>query len=196
MVRVFGIVTYMNQYANTAIVFLLIGPIVAGCGSGVAVVRSPTSPAPTARVASPAVPSPVLPSQPWSLTRTLKSVAGPERCSDFVGTASANAGRPADLTMIVQRPGESLRIIIGDPRDATQYDGEVASDTFIVKSPPFLGYLICKGVEVHYSEEESITGRFAVDGFSLEGDEVDTYKLTSDETVTYQYAWHAVRVAQ
>lgn len=184
----------MTKTTKTAIVFVVLAPFAAACGSGVGAVTSPTAPA----AATPVAATPVTPpSQHWSLTTTLKSVAGPELCSDFVERAATRTGTSTDWSMVIQRPGESIRVINtdpADPREQWQYDGAVAGDAFSVKSPSSSGWLVCRGTKVPYSEQDSITGRFEDDGRKLSGEEVDAYGLPSGETVTYLYAWRAVQI--
>jgi hypothetical protein len=198
---VVDILLLMIQTTKTAIVFLMVVQFTVACGSGVGVVKSPTAPA----VLAPVIPAtPVVavipvttPSQHWTLTTSLKSVTGPELCSDFVGNASAKTGTSADWSMIIQRAGDSIRVINSDPADPSehsQYDGVVEGEAFSVKSLPFSGLLVCRGTRVPYSEVDAITGRFEGEDRRLIGEEVDSYGLPSGETVTYLFAWRAVRI--
>src|SRR5262245_7536983 len=105
---------------------------------------SPTEPTPIA--SAPAAPSSTLGPTPagesWNLTTTSKAFTGPEDCAVY----AKYLGQSDDWSMTVERSGESIRLVLSDPDDASLrivYSGTVSSGVLTAASTNLIQGRVC-----------------------------------------------------
>jgi hypothetical protein len=186
----------MTHRMPLAIAFLALTPILAGCGSRLPL--PPTAPtaaastAPTAPQPSPGTVATVS-GERWNLTTTVTSATGPDVCA---AALLANLGKSHEWLMVLQLSPGAIRLFVSDastPTDRWQYDGTTLADQFSAALPGSSGYWLCGSARFDYRSEDHILGRFSQDGRALTGEEVDSYQLTTGETLSLHYEWNAIR---
>jgi hypothetical protein len=157
----------------------------AGCGSNAS---SPSSPTPT--------PTPAPSSQnAWTVTQSLVSVVGPDNCWVQEQRARWTGAVFPDLPMTIMRSGGSITLESGF--FAVNFAGTFSGNDFTATGVTPLpgGGSPCKdGTSFQQLPGVSnLSGRFSVDDQLVTANEVNTYRLTSGETVTYTWGWEAKR---
>jgi hypothetical protein len=167
--------------------------ILIACGS--------TSPSPTAPSVTPSssptpTPQPVTAVTNWSVTQRFVSVEGPDNCwvryQRGLWTGSMFPSLPAAIT----RVDGSLRV----DSDWFQVDfaGTYVGPDFTATGVTPLntgGARTCDGMFYQQMPGVSnLTGRFAADDQTFTALEVNSYRLTTGESVVYTWAWTATRL--
>lgn len=131
----------------------------------------------------------------WKVTQRFVSVDGPDNC--WVREQRARLG-PAvfpDLPMTVVRSGSS--ITLESAFFQVNYAGTASGNDFTASGVKPLdgGGTPCKdGTSFQQLPGASnLTGSFSSDNQQLTATEVNSYRLTSGEPVTYTWAWQATR---
>lgn len=161
---------------------LTVALTLAACGGGSS---SPTQPASTT---SPQPQPTTTPSgvTNWNLTQRFGSVTGPD--NDWVrGQRQWLTGAVfPDLPMAITRSGGAINL--DSSFFQVNYAGTFAGSEFSAsgRKPLEAGGPQMPGAS-------SLSGRFSADDRLLTATEVNSYRLTSGETVTYTWEWQAMR---
>jgi hypothetical protein len=147
----------------------------------------PTAPTPM----QPPAPGPTVAGELWNLTATLRSITGPDACvSD---AARLTIGQPLSWLITIQRSGESIHLSVAeadDPSDRLgEYDGTVVDGALTAAIKSITGQTLCG----HVRAESSVSGRFSGDGRVLTAENVNSFQLSSGETLLAYYDWSASR---
>jgi hypothetical protein len=105
-----------------------------------------------------------------------------------------NVGQSRDWLMTIRRSDESIDLAtydISDPAEVYAYAGTVVADQLSATSAIYPGATLCAGVRFDYRADWRVSGRFSGDGHALTAEEVDSYRLTSGETLVLRYEWSA-----
>jgi hypothetical protein len=150
---------------------------------------SPTQPS------SPPAPTPSTDRTTWSVTQRFASVTGPDNCwvreqrQRWTGAVFPN------LPMTVVRSGAT--ITLEGSFFQVNYAGTLSGRAFTANgnTPLEGGGTPCQdGTSfVQMPGTSTLTGSFAADDQSLTASEVNAYRLTSGEAVTYTWEWQATR---
>jgi hypothetical protein len=177
----------MRAQISTLAIALIVTACGCGGGSSAPSLSSPTEPS-TAPQASSLVTN-------WMVTQRFASVSGPDNC--WV-REQRDRWTPAifpDLPMTVTRSGAS--ITLEGSFFQVNYAGTASGDDFSAtgRQPLEGGGTPCKdGTRFEQMPGVSnLTGRFSADGQLLTATEVNSYRLTSGEPVTYTWDWQATR---
>jgi hypothetical protein len=175
----------MARRTQIAAAFIALTPILAGCGSSLAV--PPTAPT---SAQSPA-PGPTVAGERWNLTAVLRSIPRPEACSSD-GLRMA-LGQSYDFLMTIERSGGSIHLSLSDPDDPSdrfgEYEGTVVDDVLTAAIQSVSGQTECG----HGRAGARVSGRFSGDGRALTAEEVKSLQLDSGETLLFYYDWSADR---
>ena len=178
---------------RVVITTLIFAVMLAGCGGG----SSPSSPA------APSTPAPSTPAPPassdsvtsWSVTQRFASVTGPDNC--WVRdqrqrlTGAVFAGLPMTVTRsngVIHLDGSFFQVnYVGT------FSGSDLTATGV--APLAGGGTPCQNGTsfTQMPGVSNLTGSFSVDDQAATLTEVNTYRLTSGETVTYTWGWEATR---
>jgi hypothetical protein len=156
--------------------------ILTACGRGAS---SPT-PAST--------PSPASSETRWAVTQRFGSVVGPDNCWVQEQRARWTGAVFPDLPMSVTRSNGS--ITLESPFFQVNYRGTFSGADFSATGGPLEGGgTPCKdGTSFQQMPGTSnLSGRFSADDHSLTATEVNSYRLTTGEAVTYTWEWQATR---
>jgi hypothetical protein len=172
----------MRMLAGSVLLVTALG--MAACNSHSLSPTAPTS------AQSPA-PGPTVTSERWNLTATLRSITGPEACvSD---AARSTIGQPFSWLITIQRSGESIHLSVAeadDPSDRLgEYDGTVVDGVLTAAIKSLSGQTSCG----HVHAESYVSGRFSGDGRVLTAENVNSFQLSSGETLLAYYDWSASR---
>ena len=159
------------------------------CGGGDG--QSPTSSLPTA----PTTPSPA-PSTgfDWVVTHRFESVTGPDNCWVRMQRESLTGVTFSSLEMSVTRSSGSIRIESPWFQD---YLGTINGQEFSARGENALeggGKPCADGtLFTQLPGVSDLSGRFSTDDQAMTATEVNSYRLTSGESVTYRWDWQATR---
>ncbi len=173
------------------IIVLVFAQGLAGCDS-----RSPVPPTALISTPSPTDHSPTpgtVGGEGWNLTTRFTSVTGPGMC---VSGSYKNIGQSRDWLMTIQRSGESIDLAtsaVSDPTEVYAFAGTEVADELSATSAIYPGATLCGGSRFDYRADWRVSGRFSPDGHALTAEEVDSYQLTSGETLVFRYEWSASR---
>lgn len=161
----------------------------AACGGGSS---SPVAPSSTA-TPTPAPPT-ASPATEWRVTQSFASVTGPDNCWVRAQRTRLTGLVFPNLPMSIIRSDDSIRL----ESDFFQvnYAGTVSGDEFSASGAGPLegGGTTCDGTSHQQRPGVSkLSGSFSADGQRLTAAEVNSYVLTSGETVTYTWDWQATR---
>src|SRR5262249_30755827 len=95
--------------------------LISACGSSTSVLPTAPTPAPA--------PSLLPTGEHWLLTVTFSSYTGPELCAEYA--TAENLERPTNLSMVLERTGESIRLVATDPEEpgySAHYVGTIVAD--------------------------------------------------------------------
>ena len=170
---------------NSMLIMTLIVAVCGGCSS------SPTapdsSPSPTAPPASPVT--------NWVVTQRFVSVNGPDNCWVRAQRAQLTGAIFPDLPMTITRTGTAITLD-GDFFQVN-YAGTASGNEFSAsgKQPLAGGGAPCQdGTSFQQMPGISnLSGRISGGDQLLTATEVNSYRLTSGEPVTYTWGWEAVR---
>lgn len=150
-----------------------------GCGSS-----SPTTP-------SPAIVTAVT---EWTVTQRFVSVSGPDNCWVREQRQRLTGAVFSDLPMTVTRSAGTIRL--DGSFFQVNYSGTMNGSEFAASGGPLSGggrpcqdgtsFQQLAGVS-------NLSGRFSADDRSMTATEVNSYRLTTDEPVTYSWEWQAAR---
>lgn len=158
---------------------------VTACGGGSS---SPTAPQP------PAPPAPSV-STGWVVTQRFVSVSGPDNCWVREQRARWTGAIFPDLPMTITRSGASINV--DGEFFAVNYAGTVSGSDFSATGAGPLegGGRPCQdGTSFEQMPGVSnLSGRFSGGDQLLTATEVNSYRLTSGEPVTYTWDWQATR---
>ena len=169
---------------------LLLAVMLGGCGGG----SPPSSPA------APSAPPPAPPPASsgvtnWTVTQRFVSVTGPDNCWVREQRQRLTGAIFTDLPMIVTRTNGAIRL------DGSFFQVNYAG-TFSGSDLTAAGVAPLEGGGRPCQDGTSftqmpgvsnLTGSFSVDDQRATLSEVNTYRLTSGETVTYTWSWEATR---
>ena len=167
---------------------LAIALILTACDGGPS---SPTRPSVTSPPTSPPASSSLA---DWSVTQSFVSVVGPDNCWVREQRARWTGAIFSDLPMTVTRSGGSI-VLEGDFFEVN-YAGTISGNEFSASGGPLdEGGTPCQdGTSFHQGPGVSdLTGRFSEDDQQLTASEVNSYRLTTGEPVTYTWDWQATR---
>jgi hypothetical protein len=170
---------------KTYIPIVALAVFVGACGSS-----SPTQPS-----AAPS-PSPTPSSATnWIVTQTFVSVEGPDNCWIREQRQRWTGAVFPGLSMSITRSDGSIRLESSwfQVNYAGTYSGSNFADSGV--SPLEGGGRPCVDGALFQQQPgiSNLTGRFSDDDQSLTADEVNSYRLTTGEPVTYRWAWKATR---
>jgi hypothetical protein len=169
---------------------LALAVMLGGCDGG------SSSPAPT----SPTVPSTPAPAPPaavtnWNVTQRFVSVTGPDNCWVREQRQRWTGAIFPNLPMTVTRANGTIRLD-GDFFDVN-YAGTFSGTEVIAAgvAPLAGGGRPCQdGTSfTQMPGVSNLTGSFSADDQRVTLSEVNTYRLTTGETVTYTWGWEATR---
>jgi len=178
---------------RVVITTLIFAVMLAGCGGG----ASPSSPA------APSTPVPATPAPPagsdsvtsWSVTQRFVSVTGPDNCWVREQRQRLTGALFPGLPMTVTRSNGVIRL--DGSFFAVNYVGTFnSSDLTATGVAPLAGGGSPCQDGTSFTQmpgESNLTGSFSADDQSATLTEVNTYRLTSGETVTYTWGWEAKR---
>jgi hypothetical protein len=167
---------------------LILAVMLAGCGGG----SSPSSPAAPSTPAAPPVSGSVT---TWTVTQRFVSVTGPDNCWVREQRQRLTGAVFPDLPMTVTRSNGVIRL------DGSFFQVNYAG-TFSGSDLTAAGVAPLEGGGRPCQEGTSftqmpgvsnLTGSFSADDQGATLTEVNTYRLTSGETVTYTWGWEAKR---
>jgi hypothetical protein len=170
----------MKTLTSTLVVALTL----AACDGGPS---SPTQPSATSPPASSLV-------SDWSVTQTFVSVSGPDNCWVREQRARLTGAVFGDIPMEVTRSGASI-LLESDYFDVN-YAGTANGNEFSASGGPLGGggRPCADGTSFQQMPGNSdLSGRFSPDDQQLTATEVNSYRLTSGEPVTYTWDWQATR---
>ena len=153
-----------------------------GCGSS-----SPTASSPTTLTASPPV-------SDWTVTQRFVSVSGPDNCWVREQRQRLTGAVFSDLPMTVTRSAGAIRLE-GSFFDVN-YTGTMNGSEFSASGGPLAGGgRACQdGTSFQQlAGVSNLSGRFSADDRSMTASEVNSYRLSSGEPVTYTWEWQAAR---
>jgi hypothetical protein len=167
---------------RTGLATLAVVLTVTACGGGQS---SPTAPTPSSPTPSPAF--------DWIVTHRFESVTGPDNCWVRQQRARLAGVVFPNLEMSVTRSGDSIRIQSPWFQD---YVGTLSGNEFSARGEKPLegGGTTCDGTSFTQQPGVSnLSGRFSTDDQLMTATEVNSYHLTSGESVTYTWDWQATR---
>jgi hypothetical protein len=170
---------------------MLGGSVLLVTALGMAACNSHSLPPTAPTSAQSPAPGPTVTGERWNLTATLRSITGPEACvSD---AARLTIGQPFSWLITIQRSGESIHLSVAeadDPSDRLgEYDGTVVDGVLTAAIKSLSGRTSCG----HVRAESSVSGRFSGDGLVLTAENVNSFQLSSGETLLAYYDWSASR---
>ena len=183
----------MFQTIKTAIVFLVVAPFAAGCGSRVS--AWPTAPAPVTASSPSAQPVPAtfaaVPGPWWTLTRAFKSVT-----CQICSAGSPTPGSSFNWWMAIEHSGESLHLTVTDrvEPESSSYDGTLVAASFAVTGPSYSYCTSSIPCETETVVTDHVSGHFSEDGRTLTGEEAQAHRFSTGEVITFNYEWHATRI--
>lgn len=170
---------------------LTLALMVTACGGGSS---SPVAPSSSAPPVAPVPPTPS-PATEWRVTQTFVSVAGPDNCWVREQRARLTGLVFPNLPMSITRADGSIRLESGFFQ--VNYRGTVSGDEFSATGAGPLegGGRPCQDGTLFQQRPgvSDLSGRFSADDQRLSAAEVNSYVLTSGETVTYTWDWQATR---
>jgi hypothetical protein len=171
----------------SALAFVL---IFTGCGGGSSsrIQPSPTTPSPAT---TPPVSTGIT---DWMVTQTFVSVNGPDNCWVREQRQRLTGAVFPDLPLSITRAAGSIKL--DGSFFQVNYAGTFSGNDFSATGGPLEGggrpcqdgtsFQQLAGVS-------NLSGRFAADDQSMSASEVNSYRLTSGEPVTYTWDWRAQR---
>jgi hypothetical protein len=161
------------------------------CGGG------PSSPTPPSSTAPPQpAPTATLPGVTnWLVTQRFASVTGPDNCWIREQRQTWTGAVFPDLDMVITLSGSSIKLDSG--WFAVNYAGTSAGSDFSASGTAALegGGRPCRDGSsfTQMPGTSRLTGSFSGNGQALTATEVNSYRLTSGEEVTYTWEWQATR---
>ena len=166
---------------------LALGLLVLACNSG----SSPTSPSPAA--SSPSAPS--ASGDQWLVTQRFVSVEGPDNCWVRQQRGWLTGAVFPDLPMTVTRSGASIEL--ESDFFEVNYAGTLSGSEFSASGGPIGGGggRPCEDGTLFQQNPgvSALSGRFSEDDRNMTATEVNSYRLTTGEPVTYTWDWQARR---
>jgi hypothetical protein len=160
--------------------------ILTACGGGSSSLNQTSPITPTAPAASAAT--------TWKVTQRFVSVTGPDNCWVREQRARLTGAVFPDLPMTITRSGGSIALQSGFFQ--VNYAGTISGSEFSASGGPLEGGGTPCNDGTSFQQMpgvSSLSGRFAADDQSLAATEVNAYRLTSGEPVTYTWDWQATR---
>lgn len=170
----------MNGHILAPVVALLL----TACGS------SSSSPTPI----TPTTPGPTAGTTNWKVTQRFVSVTGPDNCWVREQRERLTGAVFPELPMAVARTAGS--ITLQGEFFQVNYAGTISGVDFSASGVQLLegGGRPCDGTSFQQMPGVStLAGRFSADDLKLTATEMNAYRLTSGEPVTYTWAWEATR---
>jgi hypothetical protein len=168
--------------------------ILTACGGGP---YSPTSSSPMTGpppVSSSSTTPPSSAVTNWKVTQSFASVTGPDNCWVREQRQRWTGAVFPDLEMTITRSAGAIKL--ESPWFQVNYAGTVSGIEFSASGGPLEGGgTPCKdGTSfTQMPSVSNLSGRFSADDQQMTANEVNSYRLTSGETVTYTWAWQAKR---
>lgn len=175
----------------TPVPTLALALLLAACGSS-----SPTQPSsvPTPSPTPSPTPAPSAPNATnWYVTHTFASVEGPDNCWIRLQRQRLTGVVFSNLDATITRADGTLRV---DSQWFQTYAGTYDGRDFTAAGVAALtgGGTTCDGATFQQLPGVSnLSGRFAENDQSFTANEVNSYRLTTGELVTYTWAWTGTR---
>jgi hypothetical protein len=162
-----------------------------GCGKSPAGPTALTVPLAVTPISPASAPGPTVAGERWNLTATVRSITGPEAC--ISDAARLTIGQPVSWLITIQRSGESIHLSVTDADDPSdrlgEYDGAVVDGVLTADIKSTSGQTLCG----HVRAESHVSGRFSGDGRVLTAENVNSFQLSSGETLLAYFDWSAAR---
>ena len=169
---------------------------ITACGAGDGQSSTSSSPtAPTTASPAPTTPSPAPATGfDWVVAHRFESVTGPDNCWVRMQRDSLTGIAFSNMEMSVTRSTGSIRIESPWFQD---YVGTISGNEFSARGENALeggGKPCADGtLFTQLPGVSDLYGRFSADDQAMTATEVNSYRLTSGESVTYRWDWHATR---
>lgn len=176
------------------VVTLMLAILVASCGGNTS--SSPTQP--TLEPTPSPTPAPIpVPSSPdltnWNISHTFVSVEGPDNCWIRLQRQRLTGVVFSNLDATITRTNGTIRV---DSPWFQTYTGTYSGRDFTAAGAEALpgGGTTCDGASfVQMPGVSNLGGQLAEDEQSFTGAEVNSYRLTTGEPVTYTWRWTGTR---